>query len=47
MNTYGQWRKSSRSGSNGGQCVETSVTWRKSGYSGINGGECAEVTVTQ
>ena len=46
MNTY-EWRKSSRSGSNGGQCVEISVTWSKSSHSGGNGGECVEVTVTQ
>jgi hypothetical protein len=26
MNTYDEWRKSSRSGSNGGQCVEVTVT---------------------
>jgi hypothetical protein len=39
-----QWRKSSRSGSNGGQCVEVTV-WRKSSRSGSNGGECVEVTV--
>lgn len=25
MNTYDEWRKSSRSGSNGGQCVEVAV----------------------
>jgi hypothetical protein len=37
MNTYDEWRKSSRSGSNGGQCVELSVTWRGSGHPG---GEC-------
>ncbi|MCW2865529.1 MAG: hypothetical protein JWP48_7237 [Actinoallomurus sp.] len=39
-----QWRKSSRSGDNGGQCVEATV-WRKSSRSGSNGGECVEVTV--
>jgi hypothetical protein len=39
-----QWRKSSRSGDNGGQCVEVTV-WRKSSRSGSNGGECVEVTV--
>ena len=47
MNTYDEWRKSSRSGSNGGQCVELSVTWRTSSHSGRNGGECVEVAVTQ
>jgi Domain of unknown function (DUF397) len=44
MNTYDEWRKSSRSGSNGGQCVELSVTWRKSSHSGSNRGERVEVT---
>jgi hypothetical protein len=39
-----QLRKSSRSGDNGGQCVEATV-WRKSSRSGSNGGECVEVTV--
>lgn len=42
-----QWRKSSYSGSTGGDCVECTVTggaaWRKSSYSGTNGGECVEV----
>lgn len=42
------WRKSSYSGSTGGDCVECTVTgsaaWRKSTYSGNNGGECLEVT---
>ncbi|MEU2676770.1 DUF397 domain-containing protein [Streptomyces sp. NPDC007107] len=41
------WRKSSYSGSTGGDCVECTVTgdaaWRKSSYSGTNGGECVEV----
>ncbi|MFI0465969.1 DUF397 domain-containing protein [Saccharopolyspora sp. 5N102] len=37
------WRKSSRSGQGGGQCVEVGVVWRKSSYSGPNGGECVEV----
>jgi hypothetical protein len=37
------WRKSSYSGSNGGDCVEVG-TWRKSSYSAANGGECVEVT---
>jgi hypothetical protein len=35
------WRKSTRSGGNGGNCVEVG-TWRKSSYSGGNGGECVE-----
>lgn len=37
-----EWRKSSRSGTNGGQCVEVAA-WRKSSRSGPNGGECVEV----
>jgi hypothetical protein len=36
------WRKSTYSGSNGGNCVEVG-TWRKSTYSGGNGGDCVEV----
>ncbi|WP_282090573.1 DUF397 domain-containing protein [Streptomyces tendae] len=42
-----EWRKSSYSGSNGGECVECTVTdgaaWRTSSYSGPNGGDCVEV----
>jgi hypothetical protein len=38
------WRKSSFSGSNGGNCVE--VAWRKSTFSGSNGGDCVEVAST-
>ncbi|MFD8691887.1 DUF397 domain-containing protein [Streptomyces sp. NPDC059651] len=42
-----QWRKSSYSGSTGGDCVECTVTggatWRKSSYSGNTGGDCVEV----
>jgi hypothetical protein len=45
--TGAQWRKSSYSGTNGGECVECTVTggaaWRKSSYSGSTGGECVEV----
>ena len=37
-----RWRKSSYSGSNGGDCVEVGV-WRKASYSGSNGGGCVEV----
>ena len=41
------WRKSSYSGSTGGECVECAplgtATWRKSSYSGSTGGECVEV----
>jgi Domain of unknown function (DUF397) len=39
-----EWRKSSRSGSNGGECVEVTA-WRKSSRSGSNGGQCVEVVV--
>ncbi|MFJ6795570.1 DUF397 domain-containing protein [Streptomyces sp. NPDC091268] len=42
-----QWRKSSYSGTNGGDCVECAplgaAAWRKSSYSGSTGGECVEV----
>ncbi|MFD0292256.1 DUF397 domain-containing protein [Streptomyces sp. NPDC127118] len=42
-----RWRKSSYSGSTGGECVECTVTggaaWRKSSYSGTSGGDCVEV----
>ncbi|MGW0120661.1 DUF397 domain-containing protein [Streptomyces sp. NPDC003327] len=42
-----RWRKSSYSGSNGGDCVECAplgaAAWRKSSYSGPNGGDCVEV----
>ncbi|MEU8702673.1 DUF397 domain-containing protein [Streptomyces sp. NPDC048680] len=42
-----RWRKSSYSGTSGGDCVECTVTggaaWHKSSYSGTNGGECVEV----
>ncbi|MEU9618107.1 DUF397 domain-containing protein [Streptomyces sp. NPDC087228] len=45
--TGAQWRKSSYSGTSGGECVECTVTgdaaWRKSSYSGNTGGECVEV----
>ncbi|KAA2253565.1 DUF397 domain-containing protein [Solihabitans fulvus] len=41
------WRKSSRSSSNGGACVELGylpeVGWRKSSRSGSNGGACVEL----
>ena len=37
------WRKSSYSGTNGGDCVEVAEVWRKSSYSGGNGGDCVEV----
>ncbi|MET9437387.1 DUF397 domain-containing protein [Streptomyces sp. NPDC006551] len=42
-----RWRKSSYSGSDGGDCVECAplgtATWRKSSFSGPNGGDCVEV----
>jgi hypothetical protein len=39
------WRKSSRSDSSGGNCVEVAPLWRKSSRSGGSGGECVEVAV--
>ncbi|MCF3169383.1 DUF397 domain-containing protein [Streptomyces violaceoruber] len=45
--TGAEWRKSSYSGTNGGDCVECTVTdgaaWRKSSYSGNTGGDCVEM----
>ncbi|MEV4045916.1 DUF397 domain-containing protein [Streptomyces sp. NPDC049744] len=42
-----EWRKSSYSGSNGGECVECTVSggaaWRTSSHSGNTGGDCVEV----
>ncbi|MFD4968748.1 DUF397 domain-containing protein [Streptomyces sp. NPDC058424] len=42
-----QWRKSSYSGDQGGDCVECAplgaLTWRKSSYSGDQGGNCLEI----
>ncbi|MFE5559004.1 DUF397 domain-containing protein [Streptomyces sp. NPDC056544] len=42
-----QWRKSSYSGTTGGECVECAplgtAAWRKASYSGSTGGECVEV----
>lgn len=41
------WRKSSYSGTTGGDCVECAplgtATWRKASCSGNTGGECVEV----
>ena len=44
------WRKSSRSSSSGGACVEVAfvpadAAWSKSSRSGSNGGQCVEVAV--
>ena len=45
--THVNWRKSSYSSGNGGNCVEvadlTGTNWRKSSYSSANGGACVEV----
>jgi hypothetical protein len=38
------WRKSSRSGDNGGYCVEVAAVWRKSSRSADNGGNCVELS---
>ncbi|MEU9215256.1 DUF397 domain-containing protein [Streptomyces sp. NPDC048376] len=42
-----QWRKSSYSGDQGGQCVECAplgrLAWRKSSYSSDQGGNCVEI----
>ncbi|XRQ04248.1 DUF397 domain-containing protein [Actinomadura welshii] len=45
MNDMGttQWRKTSRSGHEGNNCVEVASLWRKSSYSDHQGGECVEV----
>ncbi len=48
-----QWWKSSRSGSQGGACVEVSTTettglnWQKSSHSGSEGGNCVEVAAAE
>ncbi|MFF3512873.1 DUF397 domain-containing protein [Streptomyces sp. NPDC002573] len=45
--TATQWRKSSYSRDQGGDCVECaplgSLSWRKSSYSGDQGGNCVEI----
>ncbi|WP_021592163.1 DUF397 domain-containing protein [Actinomadura welshii] len=42
--TNAQWRKSTHSTSNGGNCVELAgLTWRKSTHSGSNAAECVEL----
>jgi hypothetical protein len=40
------WRKSSRSGNGGADCVEVAV-WRKSSRSGNGGLDCVEVAVVE
>jgi hypothetical protein len=46
-NNETQWRKSSYSSDQGGDCVECAPTghlaWRKSTYSGDQGGNCVEI----
>ncbi|QXE37167.1 DUF397 domain-containing protein [Streptomyces sp. GMY02] len=46
--TGAQWRKSSYSGSTGGDCVECAplagAAWHKSSHSSSTGGECVECT---
>lgn len=39
-----EWKKSSRSGNTGGNCVELRLTneWKKSSRSGNTGGDCVE-----
>ncbi|MBB0230337.1 DUF397 domain-containing protein [Streptomyces calidiresistens] len=37
------WRKSSYSSSEGGDCVEVALAWRKSSHSTNEGGNCVEV----
>ncbi|MFF8928810.1 DUF397 domain-containing protein [Streptomyces longwoodensis] len=50
MTTVIQWRKSSYSSDQGGECVECApvgaLAWQKSTYSGDQGGECLEVAPT-
>ncbi|MET7568735.1 DUF397 domain-containing protein [Streptomyces sp. NPDC005492] len=50
MPTRTQWRKSSYSSDQGGNCVECAplgpLAWRKSSYSGDEGGNCVEIAET-
>jgi hypothetical protein len=39
------WRTSTRSSENGGDCVEVALSWRTSARSAENGGNCVEVAV--
>jgi Domain of unknown function (DUF397) len=41
------WRKSRRSGGNGGNCVEVAVSRRGSAPSGGTGGGCVEAAATE
>jgi hypothetical protein len=41
-----EWRKSTYSGAEGGDCVEVATAWQKSSYSGPEGGDCVEVAPT-
>lgn len=40
-----RWVTATRSGSNGGDCVEVAAQWIKASRSGSNGGQCVEVSV--
>ncbi|MCO5992903.1 DUF397 domain-containing protein [Actinoallomurus rhizosphaericola] len=44
LTTTPDWRTSTRSGDNGGHCVQVSL-WRKASRSGDNGGDCVEVAL--
>nr|WP_234326611.1 DUF397 domain-containing protein [Streptomyces sp. NRRL S-337] len=47
-----QWRKSSHSNGDGGECIEVAdgfpgaARWRKASYSNVSGGDCLEVADT-
>ncbi|MHA5054256.1 DUF397 domain-containing protein [Streptomyces sp. SD15] len=47
IRTGAQWRKSSYSSDQGGDCVECAplgaLAWRKASYSGDTGGSCVEI----
>ncbi|MEU9914829.1 DUF397 domain-containing protein [Streptomyces sp. NPDC051001] len=47
MESQTEWRKSSYSGDQGGECVECAprgqLAWRKSTHSGDQGGSCVEI----
>ncbi|MEW1922809.1 DUF397 domain-containing protein [Streptomyces sp. NPDC088360] len=49
--TGARWRKSTYSGSSGGDCIECAplngTTWRKSTHSGGTGGDCIEFAPRQ